>query len=158
MSRFSQGSNNTFDVTKTGENLPKNYSLNSFTSKAPVFFSDINTNFMVNSATLIVTGKSAHDNKISNILTTPLGSDPFEPLFGSLLPFRLHEPINSFTAELIRQDSIEAINKWMFGTVSIFLNQTNVYELSTEEGYSIFLPFSYEDTGTIQNFEAKVYK
>jgi phage baseplate assembly protein W len=158
MSKFSQSTNTNYDLSVLGENLPKNYKPTGFFSKAPTFYSDINTNYMQNSSVLILSGKSAIDNKISNILTTPLGSDPFEPLFGSLLPFRLHDHINSVTAELIKQDSIDALDRWMFNTITVYRNQANVTPLSSEEGYHIYIPFSYEDIGTIQNFEAKVYR
>jgi phage baseplate assembly protein W len=157
MSRFSQKDQPLYQLTTTGENRESNR-IKYNPTKIIVYHSDINTNFQYTSSSLIVKGKSALDNQISNILSTPIGSDQFEPLYGSNLPFRLHDPINAFTASLIKQDSIEAINTWMFGVIDVDFNRSSVEELATDEGYSIIITYSTDTLGITQSFQANILR
>lgn len=59
----------------------------------------------------VVTGLRDIDQAIRIILTTPLGSDPHRPEFGSRLFDYLDWPVNRVTPHLVRE-SVEAIRRW----------------------------------------------
>lgn len=59
----------------------------------------------------VVTGLRDIDQAIRIILTTPLGSDPLRPEFGSGLFNYLDWPINRITPHLVRE-SVDALRRW----------------------------------------------
>ncbi|WP_448680588.1 GPW/gp25 family protein [Pseudomonas nicosulfuronedens] len=59
----------------------------------------------------VVTGLRDIDQAIRIILTTPLGSDPHRPEFGSRLFDYLDWPVNRVTPHVVRE-SVEAIRRW----------------------------------------------
>lgn len=59
----------------------------------------------------VVEGLRDIDQAIRLILTTPLGSDPHRPDFGSALHLYIDWPVNRVTPYLVRE-SVDAIRKW----------------------------------------------
>ena len=51
-------------------------------------------------------------SSIYMILTTPIGSRPFRPTFGSLIPSLVFEPDDTMLVSMMHTYSIEAIEKW----------------------------------------------
>lgn len=120
-----------------------------------VFYSDVNSGFRQNKDDLIVTDDRAIDLQINNILSTPLRSDEFEPEFGSMLPYRLQDLIQSRTAYLLRNDTIEALRKWMGRHISLDLTKSSVRVIDDNpdyEGYLIDIRYQINKTGVVHQY------
>jgi phage baseplate assembly protein W len=76
-------------------------------------YQDINGMFGVNSHDLVVTEARAINIQIRNVLLTPIGSEPFEPEFGSRVPFLLWDPLNAMTAWRLESQTYVALERWM---------------------------------------------
>lgn len=110
----------------------------------PIYFSDVNGTYGQDTKGILVYDQDAVDRQINNILSTPLGSDDFEPTFGSLIAFRIMDNITSSTAWIIRNDTVEAVRKWMGDHIEINFPNTSVRVIDDEidaEGYIIDMPY-----------------
>lgn len=97
---------------------------------------------------LLIDNDAAIRNQIRNLLSTPTGTEDFEPGYGSDLPYRIMEPISSVTAFFIEQDIILSINNWMRNIIRIVVPGATVTPLPSEDGYHIDLPY-------IRNYDSK---
>lgn len=157
MSVFDLTDSNLFVQTTTGENITQASSQLAPT-RLEVYFKDINNDFRRTSSALIVKGRSAIDGQLSNLLATPIGSEPFEPTYGSDLPLRIFEPIDRISAATIEQDTIRAVHRWMSSVITVSLANTFVIPLETEEGYRINLPYYYDHPGNMGMYEATLLR
>ena len=131
------------------------------TKKLNTYYIDINSEYSVNQKGLIVYDTDAIKNQISNILATPLGSDHFEPTFGSNLPYRLYDPITSGTAFLIYNDTIGAVSRWMGDRIAVNQALTIVRPMDNDpdsEGYEIRMPYQILFNKVIAEFSAFVLR
>jgi phage baseplate assembly protein W len=60
-----------------------------------------------------VYGKRAINNMIDNILLTVPGERHYEPLFGSILPYLLFQPMDAITAWQMETATYDALKFWM---------------------------------------------
>lgn len=125
-----------------------------FRSRNP-FSIDINPDYTLDTNQLLVTGEIARRKQMMNILGTPIGSEDFEPLYGSNLPYRLFEPINDINAQFITLDTIVALDTWMRGSIRILAQGTDVIPTDSEDGYLVNINFEITETRvtTAEQFE-----
>lgn len=142
MSRFTLDTAPTYELSELGENITQESAILDRTQRV-LAYSDLNTGYRLDGSGLILFNKSAINNQIGNVLATPIGSDHFEPTFGSFLPFRIHEPIDAISATLIYQDTITALETWMRSRITIKKSLAFVRPLDTEDGYVVNLPYEY---------------
>lgn len=127
--------------------------------KGRLFFLDVNKNYGEGGdQRSLLSEDDAIKGQIGSILSTPLGSEPFEPEFGSLLPWRIHEPINQMTAWLIENDTITAVSRWLVSRIKVARDQCFVRPLETEEGYAINLTYQVLRTKAIVEWNFSVYR
>lgn len=143
-SKFDQTNTLVFSKSQTSETPFRSSHLEA-AQKFPIYYSDLNSMFGQDGKQLLVYDEVAVNRQISNILSTPLGSDDFEPTFGSLLPFRMFDPITPRMAWILRNDSIEAVRKWMGDRIELDSANANVTLVNGEvdgEGYIIDMPYT----------------
>lgn len=102
---------------------------------------DINSNYHILAQSELSLDIDAITNSIENILSTPIGSRPFEREYGSKLYYFVHEPIDRITEEDIRVSLIQALEKWE-PRIVIDMQQTTVTRLLDNSGYSVNLYFT----------------
>lgn len=110
-------------------------------SQVPVYIQDINTLYSKQSSKLIVNNLNAVNNEIFNCLTTLYGELPFEPTFGSKLPFLLYEPVCDFTAWKIQNAAYDALYKWI-PYIQLNKRQSSVVPLPSGEGYTVVTAYT----------------
>lgn len=115
------------------------------------FYKDINGNFQQDLRDLLITDVAACRIQLLNILGTPIGTEEFEPNYGSNLPFRLMDPINDLTAFLIRQDVFAAIKTWMAGRV-IISPASDIIAYPDNDFYAINLDYQITRSQAIDSF------
>ncbi len=136
---FDQDSNPTF-VIKADSDLPIIQKPLKAPTARSIYYSDVNSAIKQDGKALVLYDADAINKQINNILSTPLGTDDFEPTFGSLLPYRIHDNITDRTAWLIRNDTIEAIRLWMGNRITVDQTQSAVEVLGEEydnDGYLV---------------------
>lgn len=120
-----------------------------------IYFMDVNSTFRQDNKELIIYDQDAINRQITTILSTPLRSEDFEPTFGSLLPYRLFDPIGNITAYLLRSDTIDAIGTWMKGRITMNMAQTDVSIINDNpdyEGYIITMPYRINRTNSVVTY------
>ena len=125
-----------------------------------IYFVDINTEFDTQNPTLLYED-SAIRSQIKNILSTPIGTEDFEPEYGSNLPFRLFEPITPVTSWLIENDTLIAVNRWMAGRISLSRNDCSVQPLEFNQGldgYYIRMRYRNVRTNVVTTWQFSVYR
>lgn len=123
--------------------------------KQSIYYSDVNSSFRRDDQPLIVIDSHAINRQMNNVLSTPLGSDWFEPTFGSLLPYRLFDPITPMMAFLLRNDTIDALSKWMSSKILVDTvnSKVNPYNDDADyEGYLIDMRYQILKTGVIATY------
>lgn len=117
--------------------------------RVAIKFTDLNNDYGETSTRIRLTGTDAIKAQVRNILSTPIGSEAFEPEFGSMLPFRLFEPITSLTAWQIENDTVSAISRWMRGRINVNRSQckAEAFEREDAAGYYIRLVYNEIETG-----------
>lgn len=117
-------------------------------------FIDLNNDYGESSTELRLVGKDTIKAQIRNILSTPLGSEAFEPEYGSLLPFRLFEPLTEFTAWQIENDTVSAVTRWMASRINVHRSQCSAQAFEREDasGYYIKLVYSEIETGEVVTY------
>lgn len=114
-----------------------------------VYYSDLNSRFGIDDQPLIVQDYRAINRQFDIILSTPLGSEEFEPDFGSMLPFRLFDPITPISSYLIRNDTIDALNKWLGSKITLDLATSSVEIINDNpdyEGYVVNMIYTINRT------------
>lgn len=109
---------------------------------------DVNNTYGQELGSLLVDNDIAVRKRMLNLLSTPLGTDHLEPTYGSLLPWRLYEPINVFTEYLLETDTVEALARWMSREVVLIIPGVQISALDSEDGYNIVIPYMrFTDSG-----------
>lgn len=126
-------------------------------TKLNIYYIDINSQYKVDTKGLIVYDEDVTNMQIANIFATPIGSDDFEPTFGSNLPYRLYDPINDVTSYLMYNDTIAALTKWMQnpGRLVINLPTSYVRPINNDpdnEGYEIKISYSLPNVPALKFF------
>ncbi len=75
-------------------------------------WSDINGQVGINGKPIILTDADAVSAALENIYVCPVGSRPWNPTFGSIIPFLLWENSSAKVASNIRIDAIQSGTKW----------------------------------------------
>ena len=124
-------------------------------STKAVRFRDINCDYTIDQNDITVDDHAAIQHRIRHLLSTPLGSEIFEPNFGSNLPYRIMDPITPTTGFILETDTIVAIAKWMSSEITIGAN-VRIEPLEVDDGYLITIPYYTNDNGTgaVYSFEA----
>lgn len=131
------------------------------TKKLDIYFIDINSNYRLDLKGLIIYDEDVIRNQISNILATPLGSDAFEPTYGSNLPYRIHDPITDATAFLLYNDTIDAIGNWMRSKITVLPAQSYVRPIDGDpdnDGYEINLIYYNNTTKAIAAYNGFILR
>lgn len=115
----------------------------------PIFYQDINTNFLINRNGLDLKNIETINNQIYNIITTPIGTRPFEPTFGSRVPDMLFEPIDAKTAWLIETALFSAIEKWLYTKIRLIHKETIVSPDYYEQGFNARIVYQLLGTNQI---------
>lgn len=102
---------------------------------------DVNSNYQLTAEPELVTDLQAVKNSIENILSTPIGSRPFQRDYGSKLYQFLQEPMDRITEEDIRVSLIQALEKWEVRIV-VDGKRTSVNRLRGDVGYRIDIYFT----------------
>ncbi len=131
------------------------------TKKLDIYFIDINSNYRMDQKGLIIYDEDVIKNQIANILATPLGSDHFEPTYGSNLPYRIHDPVTNSTAFLLYNDTIDAISKWMRSKITVLPAQSFVRPIDNDpdnDGYEIRLIYYINNTKAIASYDGFILR
>lgn len=113
---------------------------------------DINTLVGVTSAQELVADVLAINNSLYNLLSTPIGSRIFQPLYGCSLLELVHEPVDDLTAWRIRNELIDAIYKWE-KRIRLIVKATKIeVRPENDPGYNVQLAYEI----LLSNFTAKV--
>lgn len=130
--------------------------------KGRLFFVDVNSGYGQGNSVELVTEDKAIKSQIANILSTPIGSEPFEPEYGSLLPWRLFEPINQVTSWHIENDTIVAVGRWMGSRITVSRRDCLVRPIfddpSGNEGYYIMLRYQINATKIVYEWNFSIYR
>lgn len=127
---------------------------------SPVFHKDVNADWGGvgdNAQRLTVFNDDANRQKVRNILGIVKGEEHFEPDVGSMIPFRLFEPVNADTAFEIEFDTILAVDQQANDTLEVIHNLCSVNELDPSvdaEGYQVTV--TYYDKATEQIEQAVI--
>ena len=90
---------------------------------------------------MLVDNNDAITNHIKNLLSTPTGTEEFEPTYGSLLPYRIMDPINIYSAFNIETDTIIALITWMSDRIQVVLSHSLVVPLESMDGYLVQIAY-----------------
>ena len=158
MSRFTQkpdyftaAPNSDLPFEPGGLNIPR---------KIDIYYIDINVSFRYQDLQgLIVYDEDVVKRMVANILATPIGSDHFEPTFGSNIPYRLMDPISDKTSWLLYQDSIGALNTWLEERRIITLHKPACYVRPIDnnpdlEGYEIQMTYTIIKSSVVAQFNS----
>lgn len=121
------------------------------------FARDVNSMFGIKGP-LLVDNEEAVNLQILNILGTPIGSEDFEPTYGSNLPFRLFENITDTMAFLIEQDTITALRTWMYNRIRLIQPGTEVVPYIEEDCYIVNIRYQIVSTQHISDFGFKLLR
>lgn len=110
------------------------------TLRHDAYYRDINNQWNV-SINAIVEDEMAVKRQIDNLLGTPIGTEFFEPTYGSNLPFRIMDPINEMTAYIIETDTFLAIWTWMRDRVTLDYSRSKIYPIEEADGYVVDLVY-----------------
>mgnify|MGYP000259125310 CR=1 FL=1 len=130
-------------------------------SRVNVFYSDVNANFTRNKSDLIVYEETTINLQINNVLSTPIGSDEFEPEFGSLLPFRLQDTISNRLTGMLRNDTIEALRRWLSDRITLDLSRSSVRVMNDNpdyEGYIIDISFRVNRNSAVRQYSVAMVR
>lgn len=132
--------------------------------KKNVYYMDVNRSYKYHDLkSMIVYDEDAVNRFIANILLTPLGTDSFEPTFGSNVPYRLMDSVSNITAHLLKSDSMAALTEWLVKPEVIVLYQQSSYVRMLQdepegEGYEIKIVYSIQKTKVLREFHQLLLK
>lgn len=105
-----------------------------------VYYSDANADLgLITNALPVVTDADAIGQQILQVLLTPIGSEEFEPTFGSNLPFMLFEPNNAESLTNLELGARQALSKWL-GSRLIF---TNISASADKNAGNVYVSIDY---------------
>lgn len=129
-------------------------------NNAQIKFKDLDCDYNLYSKhnKLLIENRSAINNHIKNLLSTPKGTEEFEPDYGSDLPYRIMDTISVSTAFSIETDILLAITVWMRDRLYVVMSESYVKPLFSVDAYLInlvYVDLVYNDLGV---FKTQVYK
>lgn len=157
MSRFTQkpdyytsAPNSEIPIVPGGLNLPR---------KLDIYYVDLNRSYIQDLKGLIVYDEDVVKRMVANILATPLGSDDFEPTYGSNVPYRLMDPINDKTSWLLHIDTIQALTTWLEDRNIISLDKSKCYVRPADnnpeiEAYEIQMVYTILKSSVVASFNS----
>ena len=107
------------------------------------YYSDINSGIETNNLPFLLYDNAAIFVQIGNVLETAIGSDPFEPEFGSELPLLINEQMSSKTAWRLETATFRALNRWMADRLTVLTAQARFTPMVDEQGggyYDVYIP------------------
>jgi len=122
------------------------------------YFVDVNPNFGEDARGELLTEDQVIKAQIRQILSTPLGTEHFEPTYGSLLPFRIMEPMNAVSAWNIENDTINAVGTWLASRITLQRQDCLVLPLEEQEGYYIQLRYLIKRLSAVATYRASMYR
>lgn len=125
--------------------------------KLDVYYIDVNATYSLDRKGLIVYDEDVIKRMIANIMSTPLGSEHFEPTYGSNVPYRLMDPISNSTSFLLFNDTIGALKRWMKGLISVNIQSSYIRPVDDNpdsEAYEIRLYYSVLKAKVIGQYNA----
>lgn len=120
-----------------------------------VVWLDVNTGIDQNGKPDLLPNIRALFNSLFNLFQCPVGARGpiFEPEYGSILPFMLHEPLDIISATKIKAGLIQAVQRWE-PRVEVLLSQTRVVPDFNRNAFNVRLvmkPVGSNDTA-VENF------
>jgi phage baseplate assembly protein W len=125
-----------------------------------VFYKDLNNKYLDQSqlTPLILTDLEAIEAQMINVLVTPIGTEPFMPTYGSMLYYRISEPINVETAYLLEIDTIEALKMWMSDRITVYMGGTYITPYTEEDAYDIQVAYSVNNGLSGKQLNYRIYR
>lgn len=127
---------------------------------AKLKFRDVDCDYGLNRkhSSLLVDNNLAVINHIKNLLSTPVGTEDFEPTYGSNLPYRIMDPVNIYSAFNIETDVIVALITWMSDRIRIILSDSFITPLDSGDGYLIQITYVNINDGVSGVFKQEVVR
>lgn len=109
----------------------------------PTFISDIAVDYSTSSSLFIVKDIGVVENMFTNLFSTVRGERGclFEPTFGSMIPYFLHEPVNDETAWRMETEIFESVRIWMDDYVRLITERVRVSVQEDEASYKLYVPY-----------------
>lgn len=110
---------------------------------AKILFRDVDCDYGLNYKhnSLLIDNDDAITNHIKNLLSTPVGTEEFEPNYGSNLPYRIMDPVNIYSAFNIETDTLVALITWMSDRIRVILSGSFVTPLESNDGYLVQIAY-----------------
>jgi phage baseplate assembly protein W len=107
-----------------------------------VVWLDVNTGLAQNGRSDLLPNIRALVNSLFNLFQCPIGARGpiFEPEYGSILYYMLHEPMDLISANKIKAGLIQAVQRWE-PRVEILINETHVFPVVSINAFKVHLVF-----------------
>lgn len=134
--------------------LNQNYQLGQPTL---VYYGDINADY-ANTSNLpfSITDEDAVNKQIANILGTQLGTEYFEPLYGSQIPNLLFGSVSTGTAFRIQTFILTSLGNWMANRIVVNPRQTSCTADFSLPGYNVNIYYTVSYSGVPNAFRGKL--
>jgi phage baseplate assembly protein W len=96
----------------------------------------------------------AINSMIENILTTVPGERPFEPEFGSTLPYLLHEPCDNITAWKMESAVFDALKRWM-PYIDMIMGLSKMTPVPEQGAFDVRIVYKLKFANVQSRFEAR---
>lgn len=124
---------------------------------------DVNPGWQTfNTEPILIKRKAAVREQIFNLVSTVIGTEQFEPSFGSGLPNRVFELANSNgiggarMTSLLKEDIIDAVTQFMGGSVVVDHGESRVIPDYGNEAFVITLEYYIIDAKVTDSYEFSV--
>ncbi len=131
--------------------------INGITGNSNVVYLDLSISYSLDQSQITVANSDAIKVKIVNILYTFLGSRPFEPEFGSLVPTLIFSNIkpNSQQSYKIESEIYASLRKWLSSIINVNISGINVIPVPNESAYFISVSYTVYGLTTPQNLSLR---
>jgi len=135
-----------------------NYPLQAVTANSQnnVVYLDVNLSYREDTNPLTVANDAAIRVKIINLLYTSIGSRPFEPEFGSIVPTLIFSNINPNSKTAFKMESAiyTAINRWI-PEITVTIAGIIVTPIPAQTCYFISINYTIISTGVPSNLSLR---
>lgn len=118
------------------------------------YYKDLNYRYSMDSGALVVSNEDDINRQIALLLSTSLGSRPFEPTYGSQVMKLLWDPVDDITAWRLETAVFIAIEKWIT-EITVDTSNTSITTLGAGNGYSIYVPYTVNVSNSNASFYAE---
>lgn len=118
------------------------------------YYKDLNYRYSMDSGALVVSNEDDINRQIALLLSTSLGSRPFEPTYGSQVMKLLWDPVDDITAWRLETAVFIAIEKWIT-EITVDTSNTSITTLDAGNGYSIYVPYTVNVSNSNASFYAE---